>query len=75
MIADAHAAMEAARDIVEGVRDEEETARDNLPESLQEGNRGMAIQDAIDALEAALGEFDTFDFSELTDQLERAARG
>lgn len=32
-------------------RDEEDTAYENLPESLQYGERGQAMQDAIDALD------------------------
>lgn len=36
------------------VRDEEEEAYDNLPESMQDGERGEMMQDAIDALDNAL---------------------
>lgn len=43
-----------ATDIIEGVRDEEQEAFDNLPQSLQDGERGSAMQEAIDALENAV---------------------
>lgn len=34
------------------VRDEEQEALDNLPESFQESPRGEAMQEAIDAMDA-----------------------
>ena len=36
------------------VHDEEEEAYDNLPESMQDGERGELMQDAIDAMDNAL---------------------
>lgn len=38
---------------LEFVREEEIEAHDNLPESLQESDRGEAMQEAIDAMEEA----------------------
>lgn len=38
---------------LETIRDEEQEAYDNLPESLQGGDRGEAIQEAITALDSA----------------------
>jgi molecular chaperone GrpE (heat shock protein) len=38
-------------DEIEIIREEEENAFDNLPESLQESERGEAIQDAVYQLE------------------------
>ena len=35
------------------LRDAEEEAYDNLPESLQEGEKGDAMQEAIDNMESA----------------------
>lgn len=39
---------------IECVRDEEESAYDNLPESIQEGERGEQMQAAIDAMDNAM---------------------
>ena len=43
--------LEEARERLEAVRDEEEEALENLPESLQASERGEAMQAAIDAME------------------------
>lgn len=41
----------AIREAIEAVRDEEQEAFDNLPEGLQQGERGEAMESAIDTLE------------------------
>ena len=41
-------------DTLQEVHDEEEESYDNLPESMQDGERGELMQDAIDALDNAL---------------------
>ena len=73
-IAEAEAALQAAQEIIQEVRDGEESARDNLPESLQDGERGQAMQEAIDALDSALSEIEGVDLSEISSQLETAAQ-
>jgi len=55
------------RERIEVLREEEQEAYDNLPESLQEGERGQAIEQAVDALDTALAAVD-----EVTDALEEA---
>lgn len=40
-------------EITESLRDEEQEAFDNLPESLQSGERGEKMESAIDALDYA----------------------
>lgn len=45
--------LEQQMEALEFVRDEEIEAHDNLPESLQESDRGEAMQEAIDAMEEA----------------------
>lgn len=56
---------------IEGLRDEEQDAFDNLPESLQESERGQTMQEAIDALdEASLA---LPDLSEVIDYLSTAS--
>ena len=58
--------LDAIRDEVEGVKDEEEAAYDNLPDGLRDGIKGtlMAenvdnLQDAIDGLEEVYDKIDT----------------
>ena len=58
---------------VESVRDDEQEAFDNLPESLQEGDRGQVSQEAIDALEEALFTLEDIDFDAITSALDTAA--
>lgn len=60
---------------LETIRDEEQEAYDNMPEALQAGERGVAseaavsaLDDVINALEEAIGTLDG-----LGDQLEEAA--
>lgn len=45
--------LEEIRDDIESVKNEEEEAYENLPESLQESGRGEAMSEAIDALDSA----------------------
>ncbi len=44
-------AIQQAYDTLTEVREQEESAYDNLPESIQEGDRGDEMQEAIDTLE------------------------
>ena len=55
--------MEAAKEILEAVRDEEQEALDNMPESLQYSERGEQMQEYISTLD------DKIDYLE-TDELE-----
>ena len=50
-----------AKSLVEQVRDEEQEAYDNMPENMQSGEKGSALEsnvenlgDALDAIEGAL---------------------
>lgn len=40
--------------IIEGVRDENQDSYDNMPEGLQSGEKGEAMQEAIDSLSQAV---------------------
>ena len=44
-------ALETAHNLM----DEEQEAIDNMPENLQDSQRGQAMQDAVDALDNAIG--------------------
>lgn len=52
-IEEATAQANAAFDELRSIGEEEREAFDNLPESLQGGERGQAMSDAADALESA----------------------
>ena len=55
------AATDALSDVlgeVESIRDDEQDKYDNMPESLQSGSKGDAIQDAISSLEDAARELE-----------------
>lgn len=45
------AMLENVKDAIQTVLDEEQEAYDNLPEGLQEAERGQQMQEYIDALE------------------------
>ena len=53
-IARAAAMIDEAKGILESCRDEEQEYYDNMPESFQDGEKGSAAQEAIDALEEAV---------------------
>lgn len=43
-----------ATGIIDQIKEDEGIAHDNLPESLQDGDKGNAMQEAVDAMEEAL---------------------
>lgn len=51
--------LEGLMEELESVKDDEEMAFDNLPESLQEGERGELMQDAMIHIESAMDAADT----------------
>ncbi len=53
-IADALSKIETAYDLLCEVKDEEEMAYENLPESLQSSERGDSMQENIDNLDEAI---------------------
>ena len=59
--------MEQAREILESVRDEEQEAFDNMPESLQGSERGEAMEEYIYTLEEAVENLDTDALQEIID--------
>lgn len=44
-----------AQAIIESVKEEEENAHDNLPESIQYGEKGEQMEEYIDTLDEAYG--------------------
>ena len=63
-IAEALELISQARGILEEVKDEEQESYENLPESLQHGERGEQMQENVDSLEEFIG------YLEETDSLE-----
>lgn len=60
------------RDVIESIRDDEEEAHDNLPESLQDSEKGEAMQEAIGNLESALDSIEGLDFDDIIGALQDA---
>lgn len=61
------AQIEEIKEAIEALRDEEQEAFDNMPESLQDGERGERMQSAVEALEYAAD-----DLQECLDHLSEA---
>lgn len=61
--------IEAFREAVEQVRDDEQEALDNMPESLQEGERGEAMNEAIEQLDTLYDALDPDPLDEITSAL------
>ena len=55
---------------LETVRAEEEEALDNLPESLQDSERGQQMQEYIDTLDEAIDNLDEFDWESISYPIE-----
>ena len=64
-IAEALTKIGEAKTTLEIVRDEEEEAKEALPEQFQDGERGDKMQAANDAMEESIDDIDT-----ITDRLE-----
>ena len=60
-IADVQTQLEALKQEIDSILAEEQEAYDNLPDSLQESERGEAMQEAIDALESAVSSCEEVD--------------
>lgn len=55
--------LEAQKNAIEVVLDEEQEYFDNMPESFQDSERGDIAQEAIDSLESAIGSLEeTIDY-------------
>ena len=62
--------LQQASEIIAVVGDEEEEAFDNLPESIQESERGEKMQEYIDTIDEVIGAVD-----EVKDNLETILEG
>ncbi len=59
--------LDRARDLLETIRDEEQEAFDNLPESIQCSERGEAMENCISTMEEMLDYLDTGELQEIVD--------
>lgn len=66
----AQALVQAAGEIVVEVKDDEQEAFDNLPESLQGADRGQTMQEAIDGLNSVHDDIECLDFDAIMSPLE-----
>lgn len=55
--------------IIEGVRDEEREAFDNLSEGLQQSERGQRMEEAVDALDSLTDDLQQIDMSDLAERI------
>jgi flagellar biosynthesis chaperone FliJ len=72
LLGEANSKMDEAKSILESVKDEEQDAFDNMPESLQEGDRGQQMQVAIEALERCIDNIEGLDFDDIWSGLDEA---
>ena len=69
MLEELDALREQIREQLAAVRDEEQEALDNMPESLQESEKCEQMQEYIDAMENVTGELDLLDIEDLAEQI------
>ena len=68
------ALLQQATEEIDAIRDEEQEAYDALPESLQGGDRGDAMQQAIEALDSAFNDLEAINLDDILGALEEAAQ-
>lgn len=56
---EAAALLTAAKEAIESIKEEEEEAYDNLPDSFQEGAQGDQMQENINAMDEVIDNLDT----------------
>lgn len=55
---------------LEAIKDEEQDALDNMPESLLKGERGQQMQEYIDEMESVIDDLDQLDIEDFVNRLE-----
>lgn len=65
--------IESLKSDIETIRDEEQDYYDNMPEGLQQSDRGMTAEAAISELDDVVSMFDDFDVETIIGSLETAA--
>lgn len=72
LIRKAQETIEEAKEVLETVKADEEEYYDNMPESIQNGEKGSQAQTAIDALDNAISDLEGFDFDQIETYLNEA---
>lgn len=72
LLQEAEAKLDEAKSIIETAKDEEREYYDNMPESLQSGDKGSAAETAADALDEVHNTLDELDISDLVGKIEEA---
>ena len=68
-------ALETVKEALQDVLNEEQEAYDNLPEGLQEADRGQQMQEYIEALEGVVDSLGELDVEDLYSTIEDIAEG
>lgn len=66
---------EEIQERVQGVLDEEEEAYGNLPEGIQDGERGQQMQEYIDTLSGVIDMIGELDTEDIYQQIEEIVEG
>lgn len=67
--------LEAVKEALQDVLNEEQEAYDNLPEGLQESDRGQQMQEYIEALEGVVDSLGDLDIEDCYGTIEEIAEG
>lgn len=67
--------LETVKEALQDVLNEEQEAYDNLPEGLQEADRGQQMQECIEALEGVVDSLGELDVEDLYGTIEEIAEG
>ena len=67
--------LETVKEALQDVLNEEQEAYDNLPEGLQEADRGQQMQEYIEALEGVVDSLGELDIEDLYETVEEIAEG
>ena len=67
--------LETVKEALQDVLNVEQEAYDNLPEGLQESDRGQQMQEYIDALEGVVDSLGELDIEDLYGTIEEIAEG
>lgn len=72
LVAYAQEAKSAAQEAIDEIAQAEREYFDNMPESLQAGEKGQRAEEVSDALDEAVSSLDGMDFDEVNEALENA---
>jgi len=73
LVQEAKGKLDDAKGLIEDALCEEEESFDNLPEGLQQSERGEAMEAAKDNMQEAIDELDNLDFEGITSSIDTAA--